>query len=208
MRPALAELWGRGWVEWQSQRQEPWKMERWLLFLFLITSPTECFNFTQQPEQKLSFGRIFKPANSAGWIRHCFHVKHLEINEFWLRHGRSMRLIWDIINKVNQCQQSDQFRLCVYYARQCVHTQYTSVPNLPLSLTWGQQMNVTGVPFSPFLNLCSILWWYAIPSWGRANSQCQKGRCPGACVAELLSSAHKGNVAWGGWLRKGGELSE
>ena len=46
-------------------------------------------------------------------------------------------------------------------------------------------------PFLPFLNLCSVLWWRATQSWGLANSQCQKGTCPGAGGPELLSSAHK-----------------
>ncbi|CAB1452015.1 unnamed protein product [Pleuronectes platessa] len=36
----------------------------------------------------------------------------------------------------------------------------------------------------------------------------QEGTCPGAGGAELLSSAHKGNVAGGGGPEEGGELSE
>lgn len=35
------------------------------------------------------------------------------------------------------------------------------------------------------------------PRFGAGNGQCQKGTCPGAARAEMLSSAHKGNVALG-----------
>lgn len=81
-------------------------MERRLLLLFLHHP----FNFTQQPEQTLSFGGIFKHAHSRAWVSHCFHVKHLEVIELWLWFGWRVRIIWGIFNKMNQCHESAQFR--------------------------------------------------------------------------------------------------
>lgn len=97
-----------------SRKTEPWKMKRWY---FRFSSPhfhTECLNFTQQPEGKLSFGPVFKSAYSGDGISSCFHVKHLEMNEFmavtWRECEIKLRL-----NKqdMNQCQESNHFRLGV-----------------------------------------------------------------------------------------------
>lgn len=38
--------------------------------------------------------------------------------------------------------------------------------------------------------------------FGAGKCQCQKGTCPGAARAEMLSSAHKGNVALGGTVQR------
>lgn len=134
------------------------------------------------------------------------------MNEFWPWYRWCLRLIWGIINKMNHCQESDQFR---HHRRGCNISRWT--PDTCLCL-WAdvriklqsclfpsliiRSLNIHD-RFLSFLHLCCILLWYATPSSGLANSQCQKGICPGAGIAELLSSAHKGNVAWGGWLRKG-----
>lgn len=67
------------------ERQSLGKLkDDFFFFLFPQHISAECHNFTQQPEQRLSFGSIFKSAYSADGISHCFHVKHLEMNEFWL----------------------------------------------------------------------------------------------------------------------------
>lgn len=102
------ELWGRRWVE----RQSLGKLKDDFFFSSLFPHHISTKNnFTRQPEQRLSFGSIFKPAYSGDGIGHCFHVKHLEMNEFWQWHGWSVRLICGLINMINQCQESDQFRL-------------------------------------------------------------------------------------------------
>lgn len=79
---------------------------------------TTCPNFTQQPEPEW-FGSIFESVYSGYGISQCTHIKHLEMNEFWLWHGWSVRLIWGLITTINQCQESDQSRLASMLAYAC-----------------------------------------------------------------------------------------
>lgn len=56
----------------------------------------------------------------------------------------------------------------------------------------------------PCFILFYVLAFYLFGGHATSCPQCHKGRSPGAGVTELLLSAHKGNVAWGGNLKTGG----
>ena len=112
-RPALAELWGQEVSEATAKDSSlgKWKDDCWSFFFFSlphhIPSSSVLISLSSQRRKFQSGTSSNLRTPETEWAI-VFTSKHLEINEFRLWHGWSVRLIPGIINKMNQCQESDQ----------------------------------------------------------------------------------------------------